>query len=315
MNKHPQTKTEYQKWIQKVEQIIREPLPDEPSESMGSIDEVVEKMALEDKLARPPILLPNWKYTNTVSKGLREFAFSVFCGPTGTGKTTWLANMAIELAIKEVPLFVASVETGDTDFVRKMLSIVGEFDAYGPDAPRKSKETAQQFPSIFANQRHIFSKYDSRIPHKRLLADILFAHHITGAKVALVDNLNFLLEVGGQGNQNQEMDAALHDMIVFCKRTPIHMIMVMHPRKTDSGRVDSEFDIKGSSTAVQEAANVWLWNRMKEDDYGIIPMGKTPKYVRELSFPKIRKQGRGVGTRVLFHIEGEGELLKECKII
>ena len=233
-----------------------------------------------------------------------------------SGKTTFLANLAAQLAAYETPVFVASVETGDTDFVRKMASIVGGFDAYGPAAQGEIRATVKAYPGIFSDERHVFSNYDSRIPHRRLLADILFAHEMNGTKVALVDNLNFLLEVGDAKEAIQGMDRAIHDFVVFCKRTPIHVVMVMHPRKTEGGRVESEFDIKGSSTAVQEASNVMLWNRVKQEDYGHLPLGiNDPRFCRELRLPKMRKGGRGVGTRIFFSMADKGEALREQSIV
>jgi hypothetical protein len=74
---------------------------------------------------------------------------------------------------------------------------------------------------------------------------------------------------------------------MFAKKIPMHTILVVHPKKTDDGRVTSEFDIKGSSTAVQECANVILFNRPTKDQ---IERGHHENH-RELVFKKIRKRG------------------------
>jgi hypothetical protein len=84
---------------------------------------------------------------------------------------------------------------------------------------------------------------------------------------------------------------------MFCKRIDMHVIMVMHPKKTDNGRVESEFDIKGSSTAVQEAHNVFLFNRPSLEDQKI---GFDRQNHRELKIAKMRRRGKYVGRRLMF---------------
>jgi hypothetical protein len=85
------------------------------------------------------------------------------------------------------------------------------------------------------------------------------------------------------------------------KDLPMHIILIVHPRKTDGGRVESEFDIKGSSTAVQECSNVALYNRPKNEDLESRARAFTD---RELVFRKIRKRGMNVGRPVWFSYEG-----------
>jgi len=72
----------------------------------------------------------------------------------------------------------------------------------------------------------------------------------------------------------------------------------MHPKKTDHGRVESEFDIKGSSTAVQEAHNVWLFNRPSKAVIEEDP--EKFKQFREIKIAKCRRYGRFVGDFVSF---------------
>jgi hypothetical protein len=82
---------------------------------------------------------------------------------------------------------------------------------------------------------------------------------------------------------------------MFVKKYPIHIILICHPRKTEGGRVESEFDIKGSATAVQECANVILFNRPKKEDVDGITRTWSQ---RELVFKKIRKRGMYVNKPI-----------------
>jgi len=211
-----------------------------------------------------------------------------------SGKTTWLANVSVQLLKAKVKHFVMSVETGHTDFMKRILSVFTATDLNALDSV--SQGFVDNMGEKYAEQIHNgliqFSIYDNRVALPQLIHDLEFMHK-AGCKVAMIDNLNFFMEVSTAANSIIEMDRVVHELIMLCKRIDMHIIMVMHPKKTDHGRVESEFDIKGSSTAVQEAHNVFLFNRPKEitDDN---------RYDRELLFAKMRRRGKMVGKSITY---------------
>jgi hypothetical protein len=144
------------------------------------------------------------------------------------------------------------------------------------------------------------SPHDNRVPVDEMIATLMFMCQEKKCQVALLDNLNFFLDVVSSQMEKAEMDNAIHEFVMLVKKIPMHIILVVHPKKTDDGRVVSEFDIKGSSTAVQECANIILFNRplKKEiDDY-------TREWSdRELVFKKIRKRGMFVNKPIWFKFE------------
>jgi hypothetical protein len=96
---------------------------------------------------------------------------------------------------------------------------------------------------------------------------------------------------------------------VFHKFFPIHSIMVMHPKKTDNMRVESEGDIKGSSTAIQEAQNVFLFNRLEEN--ASAPIGVEHSWCREVKIAKCRENGRAWGDKIIFSLDKKSEKYTE----
>lgn len=243
--------------------------------------------------------------------GLRPFEFTIFCGATGTGKTTFVANLSRCLIEQGVPHFVASVETGPTDFVKRVMSAMAMKDWNTGDAV-----PVAELKAFNAKNKHFFdaetlhlSLYEDRFHVRTLMADIAWMVKHKGIRVAMVDNMNFFMEVTAAKDQVAEMDKVVHDLIIFCKNVDVHLIMVMHPKKTETGRVDSEFDIKGSSTAVQEAHNVLLWNRPHPD---LLKAGVAEPNDRELMIAKMRRKGKYVRRRLIMkaidgvtYIEGE----------
>lgn len=248
----------------------------------------------------PSVKLPNFPRFNLVTGGFRANEYTVLCGATGTGKTTLCANISAELSEINVPHYVASIETGPHDFVRRVMSKVRRRDWNTGEevALADVKAFHVEYGEKLERDNVWLGLYDNRVKAELMLADL--AYHILnhGIKVAIIDNFNFMLDTVSSTNQVKEEDRVMHEYIMFCKRAPIHLLMVHHPSKRNAeGRVESEFDVKGSSTAVQEAQNVLLWNRVHPD---LVKAGTAMEGDRELKIAKMRRRGKFVGRRLIF---------------
>lgn len=250
--------------------------------------------------ATPLLLFPK---LNTMTGGLRPREFTILCGATGTGKTTLCANLSRDLLEQGVPQFIASVETGEADYVRRMISAMAGEDWNTGDPVQQLKLqifNTQERVALFKSDTAWLSLYDNRTSVESLMADIAADVRDRKTKVAFIDNLNFFLEITSAQNAQIEMDRVVHELIIFCKQVPVHIVLIMHPKKTEHGRVESEFDIKGSSTAVQEAHNVLLFNRAHPD---LIRAGVASERDREIRIAKMRRRGKYVGRRLILGTE------------
>jgi replicative DNA helicase len=267
--------------------------------------------ALEElAIPYPSIKLPSWTGFNEVMGGFRMREYTILCGQTGVGKTTLLANISHQLLLAKKRHFVASVETGSTDFVKRVISVMLRKDVNTGDAvPVEILEKVHEnHGEILSGDLLQLSLYNNRIPVEVLIEDIRWMKEKKGCDIVMIDNLNFFMEVTDERKQIVEMDRVTHELIIFCKQVDVHIIMVMHPRKTE-GRVNNEFDIKGSSTAVQEAHNILLFNRPHPDT---IEEDKANPSDRELKFQKIRRRGKFSGmTLVLKNVNHGGVCYEE----
>lgn len=266
--------------------------------SMMAIDEMTLEMAKHVVYPVPSIKLPEWEKFNQVLGGFRSNEFSLLTGPTGSGKTTFLANISWQLLLAKVPHFVASVETGPHAYLAQVMSAASQFDMNTGDpvpAATFSKLRAD-YEHVWKSKDMILSLYDHRIRVEDLIADLEYARKNHRCRIAFLDNLNFFTEITSAQNERIEMDRTTHELVMYCKQTDIHLVLVVHPRKTENGRVDSEYDLKGSSTCVQEASNVWLFNRPTKD---LQEAGYTKDRFRELTFAKLRRRGKYVGRKIL----------------
>jgi twinkle protein len=286
-----------------------------PNENVTSLGERFSGAMQALANLKPGAQISGWGKTNQILLGVREHEFTILCGPTGSGKTMFLANLAKKLATSGTKVFVAPVETGADDFIHKIFGIAAgkEFGAGATPTDKEIATVVERDKDLFLTSRIVLAGYESRVSHKQLMCDIFHAYKHHGSKVFLIDNLNFMMDIVAGKDQISEMDRVVHDLVVFCKLLPIHILMVMHPKKTDGGRVESEFDIKGSSTAVQECSNVILWNRLPAGKTLPLDLQDYATFMREMKFCKIRKNGKFVGQQILFKRDVDSELLREIE--
>lgn len=257
-----------------------------------------------DRLIAPPqgIALPQWPKMTSYLRGLRPHELTILCAPTGSGKTEFLCNISAQLLIQDVPHFVAPVETGDRDFLIRMLSCIEGENFKKKDAlpPMEAMLLSERMMPRLLNKRFWIASYDGRVDVTEMV-NLLKLMYQQGAQVAILDNLNFFLKVTRAADQMIEMDEAVREFVMLVKNLPMHIILVCHPKKTmGEGRVESEFDIKGSSTLVQECANCILFNRPLIAD---VKAGKNKWTDRELVFKKLREFGENVNKPVWFSYE------------
>jgi len=271
-----------------------------PSERLITVVEESLKLAMS-----PPqgVRLPWWGDLSDALGGLRAHELTLITAPTGAGKTQLNACISTQLLQLGIPQFVASVETGRHDYFLRMASAMMSYD-FNTGEPIPASACAkflERHAETLKNDSVWFARYDDRVDAEEMVEVLGREVEEHRVQVAVLDNLNFFLKVSSSHMEKAEMDSAIHRFVMLVKRIPVHVILVVHPKKTTDGRVTSEFDIKGSSTAVQEASNVILFNRLPADQ---VDAGLYRRTDRELTIAKARRRGSHVGSKFLFSFTG-----------
>lgn len=300
----------------RVLEIVNTPPPPNLEDAMMDAPEAFEaafSRATNDK--REAYHIPGFSRLSSATGGLRPNGFSILCGPTGAGKTTLLANLWMQFRGMNLPTFTAPVENGKEDFMEMLVSIAASKSRLTMSRQDWDYAKSTVAPALFSDRNFVFSNHESRLSHLDLLTDIYHAHRTRGVKIALCDNWQFMLDIKSGRDLNFESDKALHEVVVFTKQVPVHIFMVMHPKKTDDERVNSIFDIKGSSTSMQEAHNIWLFNRLKNDSdipaKSLFADPPLPELCREITVGKARYNGRSVNSRIIYSLHPTCELYTE----
>lgn len=267
------------------------------------------------EMIEPPagFSIPGWPYFNKCTGGIRMHEFSILSGPSGIGKTTFIAGISKALMLGGVKHLVASIETGHTDFIKRILSGFADKDLNTGDPIPKDEVSKlhDRVGDILLQDNLLLSLFDNRVKCQRMVEEVQHAVINAKVKVVIIDNLNFMLEVTRASDALIEMDRVIHTFVMMMKKLPVHMIMIMHPRKTLSGHVESMNDIRGSINSIQEAQNVFLLNPPTKDQMQQFDLNSRD---RVLKFEKLRKRGMNTGKQILFRTENginytEGRML------
>jgi hypothetical protein len=310
------TRTEMRK---RVEDLIHSPLSDNIEDSALELPDAFRRAANRHKTAVPMYKLPGFeKLSGLIGGGLSQKGFTVITGPTGRGKTTLIGNLWFALSSIRKNVYTVPIEVGPDEFMDMLLSIIAAKTRRTLRAEDYEEARTKWLPTFFSNRGHVLATHESRLSHLDYLAEVLYHYETRNISVAFADNWNFMLEPATGMEANAMNDRALHDCIVFSKKVPVHQFMIMHPRKpekTADDRVESIYDVKGSSTSIQEATNCWLFNMLEDDDDApydsALAAKKAVQYCREIKIAKARFNGRAVGSKVIYSIDEKSELYTE----
>ncbi|XP_033964054.1 twinkle mtDNA helicase [Pseudochaenichthys georgianus] len=195
---------------------------------------------------------------NRILKGHRKGELTVFTGPTGSGKTTFISEVALDLCMQGVNTLWGSFEINNVRLAKVMLTqfamqrLENNLEQY--DFWADKFEELPLYFMTFHGQQNIKAVLDT-MQHSVYLYDI---NHV------IIDNLQFMM-----GQEHLSVDKfAVQDHIIgafrkFATNSSCHVTLVIHPRKEEDDRDLQTASIFGSAKASQEADNVLILQEKK----------------------------------------------------
>lgn len=230
-----------------------------------------------------------WKNFDDLLGGLRPNELTILTGETGSGKTTWAANLGYRLSKKNHPALIASFEMKPVSIIKKMIQMES-----GQPISSHTFDSVSPFLVKISFLPLYFVDIYGEIGLQQLKDAIFYVKRKHGIEFVILDHLHFFLRYSGD-QERQAIDQALRDIKSWAMDLDIHIILIVHPTKlTYDNKVVHLNDLKGSSGLKQLPDNVLsIWRPRGEDDL------KKPQNEIVLYILKVRDDSGDEGKVIL----------------
>ncbi|XP_076649433.1 mitochondrial DNA helicase isoform X2 [Halictus rubicundus] len=192
---------------------------------------------------------------NKILKGHRRGEFTVLTGPTGCGKTTFMSEYSLDLAMQGVNTLWGSFEIRNARLARTMLQqMVGvPLDEH--------LENFDTYADVFEKLPIYFMTFHGQQSIKVVMDAVEHATYVHDIAHLIIDNVQFMM---GTSDDSKHMDRFWkQDEIIsrfrnFATRHNCHVTAIIHPRKERNEEELTTSSIFGSAKASQEADNVLI---------------------------------------------------------
>ncbi|KAL0984265.1 hypothetical protein UPYG_G00139210 [Umbra pygmaea] len=195
---------------------------------------------------------------NRIMKGHRKGELTVFTGPTGSGKTTFISEFALDLCMQGVNTMWGSFEINNVRLAKIMLT------QFAMQRLEDNLEEYDWWADRFEDLPLYFMTFHGQQNIKAVLDTMQHAVYLYDISHVIIDNLQFMM-----GQENLSVDKfALQDHIIgafrkFSTESGCHLTLIIHPRKEEDDRELQTASIFGTAKASQEADNVLILQEKK----------------------------------------------------
>ncbi|KAJ0060033.1 hypothetical protein NL108_002817, partial [Boleophthalmus pectinirostris] len=179
---------------------------------------------------------------NRILKGHRKGELTVFTGPTGSGKTTFISELALDLCMQGVNTLWGSFEINNVRLAKIMLT------QFAMQRLEDNLEQYDYWADKFEELPLYFMTFHGQQNIKTVLDTMQHAVYLYDINHVIIDNLQFMM-----GQENLTVDKfAVQDHIIaafrkFATNSSCHVTLIIHPRKEEDDRELQTASIFGSA--------------------------------------------------------------------
>lgn len=195
---------------------------------------------------------------NRILKGHRKGELTVFTGPTGSGKTTFISECALDLCMQGVNTLWGSFEINNVRLAKIMLT------QFSKQRLEENLDQYDMWADKFEDLPLYFMTFHGQQNIKTVLDTMQHAVYVYDISHVIIDNLQFMM-----GQENLSVDKfAVQDHIIgifrkFATNSCCHVTLIIHPRKEEDDKELQTASIFGTAKASQEADNVLILQEKK----------------------------------------------------
>ncbi|XP_070566841.1 twinkle mtDNA helicase-like [Ptychodera flava] len=259
---------------------------------------------------------------NKLLKGHRRGELTVFTGPTGSGKTTFISEYSVDLCTQGVNTLWGSFEIPTIRLAKVMLTQFAKMNL------EKQLDQFDQWADKFESLPLYFMTFHGQQSMKTVLDAMSHAVYVHDIEHVIIDNLQFMV---GLSDRASSMDRfSQYDNVIaafrrFVTTNNCHVTVVIHPRKEKDQEELQTASIFGTAKAAQEADNIIILQDKRltsargkkyiqvaknrfDGDLGIMPLYFNKETLCMSSYPvKTSKQ------KVIKDIDLKGEDIQSSK--
>ncbi|KAJ8953200.1 hypothetical protein NQ318_003239, partial [Aromia moschata] len=192
---------------------------------------------------------------NKILKGHRRGELTVFTGPTGSGKTTFISDYSLDLAMQGVNTLWGSFEIRNARLARMMLQQMSGIPL------DENLDLFDFWADQFEKLPIYFMTFHGQQAIKVVMEAVEHATYVYDIAHLIIDNVQFMM---GMSEEQKHMDRFWkQDVIIaafrqFATKKNCHVTLVIHPRKERDDEDLTTSSIFGGAKASQEADNVLI---------------------------------------------------------
>lgn len=195
---------------------------------------------------------------NDKLKGIRQGEITLFTSGTGSGKSTVIKEIVLDLLEKtDDKIGLISLEESVGDTAEKFISMQLRRPVMDPP-PLTDKELRAGFDAVFGDERLVLLDHQGSVGDSSLIDKIEYMA-LMGCKYLVLDHITIAVSEGTEGlSGNEAVDKMMSDLLKVVKKHNVWLGLISHLRKAqggtksfEEGKLASIDDIKGSGSIKQ----------------------------------------------------------------
>jgi len=194
---------------------------------------------------------------NDKTKGMRFGEITLFTSGTGSGKSTVIKEIVLDLLDKtEDKVGMISLEESVGDTAEKFIQMKLKRNLQEYDVSLEEQEEASR--AVFGSERLVLLDHQGSVGDESLIDKIEYMA-LMGCKYLILDHITIAVSEGAEGyTGNEAIDKVMSDLLKITKKHNVWLGVISHLRKVqgggatfEQGKLPSMDDIKGSGSIKQ----------------------------------------------------------------
>lgn len=207
------------------------------------------------------------KGLNDKLKGIRHGEITLFTSGTGSGKSTVVKEIILDLLHKtEDKIGLISLEESVGDTAEKFIDMVLKRGTRETVEPTEQERKA--YLEVFGNENLILLDHQGSVGDSSLIDKIEYMA-LMGCKYLILDHITIAVSEGTEGlSGNEAVDKVMSDLLKIVKKHNVWLCLISHLRKApgggtsfEEGKLASIDDIKGSGSIKQISFDIVTFAR------------------------------------------------------